>query len=312
MPTPVGVRVARILAPVLGILILAVGGIMAVINPAIGGDRKVVATPAPVTPVAAAAITSAPPTPRPIVTPSEAATTKKPEKTATPKPSKKPSASRSSAASEMHAVGVRYACDSLNVRSSPSTSGEVLFVLDPGSKVVAMSVTDNGFRRVSIEGRLYWATEACLRPSKPPTPTPSPSATKTSERPSESPTASPRRSVAPPRVSCSLGVEAGLVANAIKVHRALCAAFPWIKTYGGVGGSGYHAQGRALDAMTYSADGWPVASWLRSNASRLGVSEVIYAQKIWTVQRSSEGWRWMSDRGGTTANHYDHVHVSVY
>ncbi|MDQ1640746.1 MAG: hypothetical protein QOJ90_97, partial [Actinomycetota bacterium] len=28
--------------------------------------------------------------------------------------------------------------------------------------------------------------------------------------------------------------------------------------------------------------------------------------------RSSEGWRPMADRGSTTANHYDHVHVSVY
>jgi hypothetical protein len=30
------------------------------------------------------------------------------------------------------------------------------------------------------------------------------------------------------------------------------------------------------------------------------------------VERSSEGWRYMSDRGSTTANHYDHVHVSVF
>jgi hypothetical protein len=40
--------------------------------------------------------------------------------------------------------------------------------------------------------------------------------------------------------------------------------------------------------------------------------EVIYHQQIWTVQRSSEGWRSMSDRGSPTANHMDHVHVSVY
>ena len=24
------------------------------------------------------------------------------------------------------------------------------------------------------------------------------------------------------------------------------------------------------------------------------------------------GWTWMADRGGTTANHYDHIHVTVY
>ena len=61
-----------------------------------------------------------------------------------------------------------------------------------------------------------------------------------------------------------------------------------------------------------SGGGWRLANWVRDNASKLGVSEVIYSQKIWTVQRSGEGWRGMSDRGSSTANHYDHVHVSVY
>ena len=56
---------------------------------------------------------------------------------------------------------------------------------------------------------------------------------------------------------------------------------------------------------------WEIARWLREHASELGVMEVIHAQKIWTTQRSSEGWRSMSDRGSATANHYDHVHISV-
>ena len=64
--------------------------------------------------------------------------------------------------------------------------------------------------------------------------------------------------------------------------------------------------------ISSSSVGWDIANWTRANASTLGVSEVIYSQKIWTVQRSSEGWRSMSDRGSATANHYDHVHVSVY
>ena len=55
-----------------------------------------------------------------------------------------------------------------------------------------------------------------------------------------------------------------------------------------------------------------LADWVRAHARELGVSEVIYSQHIWTVQRGSEGWRSMSDRGSATANHYDHVHVSVY
>ena len=64
--------------------------------------------------------------------------------------------------------------------------------------------------------------------------------------------------------------------------------------------------------ISNSSVGWEMAKWVRANAKRLGVSEVIYSQKIWTVQRGSEGWRGMSDRGSATANHYDHVHVSVY
>jgi hypothetical protein len=64
--------------------------------------------------------------------------------------------------------------------------------------------------------------------------------------------------------------------------------------------------------ISSSTVGWDMARWVRSNASRLGVMEVIYRQQIWTVQRSSEGWRPMADRGSPTANHMDHVHVSVY
>ena len=61
-----------------------------------------------------------------------------------------------------------------------------------------------------------------------------------------------------------------------------------------------------------SGTGDAIADFARDNADALGVSEVIWAQQIWTVERSSEGWRYMEDRGSDTANHYDHVHVTVY
>jgi len=109
-------------------------------------------------------------------------------------------------------------------------------------------------------------------------------------------------------------MESGLSSDAIKVHRALCVRFPQITAYGGLrGGGGNHGAGLAVDAMiSNSTVGWRAANWLRANAGSLGVSEVIYAQRIWTVQRGSEGWRSMSDRGSTSANHFDHVHISVY
>ena len=97
------------------------------------------------------------------------------------------------------------------------------------------------------------------------------------------------------------------------MHRALCARFPKISSFGGRRSSGgFHGTGQALDAMISGSAGWDVAYWVRANAKRLGVSEVLFSQKIWTVQRGSEGWRSFSDRGSSTANHYDHVHVSVY
>jgi len=111
-------------------------------------------------------------------------------------------------------------------------------------------------------------------------------------------------------------VEAGLTSNAVAVHRAVCAEFPEVQDYLGlrVGDDDEHGQGRAIDMMVYSDSGLgdAIAAWVRAHHARLGVSEVIWSQRIWTVQRSSEGWRWMPDMGSATANHYDHVHVTVY
>jgi hypothetical protein len=108
-------------------------------------------------------------------------------------------------------------------------------------------------------------------------------------------------------------VESGLTTNAIKVYRAVCAAFPAVTSWGGrTGSGGDHGTGHALDIMSTGSLGSAIASYVRANAGELGVSYVIWAQHIWTVERSSEGWRAMPDRGSTTANHFDHVHVTVY
>jgi len=105
------------------------------------------------------------------------------------------------------------------------------------------------------------------------------------------------------------------VPNAISVYRAICAAFPEVSSWGGLrpGDDGFHGSGQAVDAMVSdSAQGDAVAAYVVQNASELGVSEILWAQQIWTAERSSEGWRPVEDRGSVTANHYDHVHVSVY
>ncbi|WP_327092948.1 hypothetical protein OIE66_20575 [Nonomuraea sp. NBC_01738] len=83
---------------------------------------------------------------------------------------------------------------------------------------------------------------------------------------------------------------------------------------------GEHPLGRACDFMLSHggsmpsaaeiARGYKIADWVVKNAKRLGIMYVIYRQRIWHVRNGS--WRTMTDRGGTTANHYDHPHISVY
>ncbi|MFD1932596.1 coiled-coil domain-containing protein [Nonomuraea mangrovi] len=83
------------------------------------------------------------------------------------------------------------------------------------------------------------------------------------------------------------------------------------------GGSGEHPLGRACDFMMSSGGATPtaanrtlgdqVAAWAMKNQSRLGIKYVIWRQRI----NSGSGWRAMSDRGSITANHYDHVHISM-
>ncbi|MFI7445058.1 coiled-coil domain-containing protein [Nonomuraea indica] len=83
---------------------------------------------------------------------------------------------------------------------------------------------------------------------------------------------------------------------------------------------GEHPLGRACDFMLSRGGAMPsaaevqrgneIAEWATKNAKRLAIMYVIYRQRIWHVRTGT--WRPMSDRGGATANHYDHPHISVY
>ena len=113
--------------------------------------------------------------------------------------------------------------------------------------------------------------------------------------------------------TCTNGTSVSGTPNVVAIHQAVCANWPAITSYGTYrADSGDHGSGRAIDIMISGDTGWQIAEFVRANASTFGVSYVIYSQKIWSVDRAGEGWRYMEDRGSTTANHYDHVHVSVY
>ena len=50
----------------------------------------------------------------------------------------------------------------------------------------------------------------------------------------------------------------------------------------------------------------------KGNARELGINYVIWHQHIWNIERDAEGWRYMADRGSDSANHINHVHITVY
>ena len=82
-------------------------------------------------------------------------------------------------------------------------------------------------------------------------------------------------------------------------------------------GTGHgHNSGMAVDFMVpvNSAQGDQLAEYLTKHMDELGVYYVIWKQRFYMPQQNIYGpantWNIMPNRGGVTANHYDHVHVS--
>lgn len=232
-------------------------------------------------------VTPSTPAPKP-----KAAPTAKHLKKQAPIP--KPSPTKTRTAEPPKVIGSKYTTTDVNLWSLPLT-GVLLDVLPKGTKVSVSGKVDGIWAEVVSDGKSRWVKAQYLSATKP--------------------VASTVGAISQAACKSGSAVEDGLTQDAIRVHRAICAKFPDITSYGGVrsGDSGSeHSSGHALDIMVSGSEGQEVADWLHANYKKLGVSQLIWQQHIWTVQRSSEGWRAMEDRGSTTANHYDHVHVSVY
>ena len=177
----------------------------------------------------------------------------------------------------------------LNIWTASGGKARKIGLLDSGKKVLVTGRRAHGRAEVVLEGKARWVTADYLSAEKPePQPTLGGTCTNGSSVPS------------------------GVSPNVVAVHRAVCASFPELTSYGTFRSDGEHAQGLAIDIMVSGDRGWQVAEFLRANYSQLGISYLIYAQRIWSVDRGGEGWRGMSDRGSATANHYDHVHVTTY
>jgi hypothetical protein len=127
-----------------------------------------------------------------------------------------------------------------------------------------------------------------------------------------------------------MGIEAGLMPDALRVLRCLKQQWPQLSSFGGIGNRPSnvdrdHQEGRAIDAMVPDYEsaagkqlGQTIASWVVANQSRLGVRYVIWNARIWNVQRASDGWRTCGSQASCyagsddTAAHRDHVHISVF
>ncbi|WP_082931921.1 hypothetical protein [Mycolicibacterium setense] len=111
--------------------------------------------------------------------------------------------------------------------------------------------------------------------------------------------------------------EKGLQVETILAARAVSARFPEILDIGGVRADSmkWHPNGLAIDVMIPNygtaegkALGDRVVAYVLDNADRFGVNHVIFRQHIYSRGKAP---RMMSDRGGATANHYDHVHIAT-
>lgn len=124
-----------------------------------------------------------------------------------------------------------------------------------------------------------------------------------------------------PQSDRPVGSEARLTPATIVVMRAVAALFPEITSIGGwratsAIASSDHPFGRAIDVMipNYRAPaqvalGDRIADFVTANHQSLHIKYVIWRQRTWTPQNPT--WRPMADRGSDTANHEDHLHISL-
>jgi len=185
------------------------------------------------------------------------------------------------------AIGLLYInASDVNVRKEADVESIKLATLARSTVLQPTGPTLNGYTQVIFSGGLAWVASQYLSTTAPP---------------------------------ASLGTASldKLQANgkaAVLVVRQL---FPEIKTiHGWRASSAYsadHPNGRAIDIMIPSyksnkALGDRIAQYFIDNHQAMKVKYVIWRQRNYTITRGK--WVHMADRGGDTANHFDHVHVS--
>ena len=212
-------------------------------------------------------------------------------------------------------IGVRYATTALDIRTASGSSSRTVGEVATGTALSITGVTANGRSQIVYQGQTRWVTSKWLSANKPGTTKPAASKKTKSDKTS---TPSSPGSWNKLMAGGSEGLS-GLRPSAKGLVNNVLQSFPQINTiYGVRPHDPYpdHPSGHAIDLMlpnykSNEALGWKMAKYYQAHASELGVSYIIFHQQIWSVARDSEGWRHMEDRGGDTANHMDHVHITT-
>ena len=212
-------------------------------------------------------------------------------------------------------TGVRYATTALDIRTASGSSSRTVGEVTTGTALSITGVTANGRSQIVYRGQTRWVTSKWLSANKPGTTKPAASKkTKSGKTSTPSSPGNWNKLMA----GGSEGLS-GLRPSAKGLVNNVLQNFPQINTiYGVRPHDPYpdHPSGHAIDLMlpnykSNEALGWKMAKYYQAHASELGVSYIIFHQQIWSVARDSEGWRHMEDRGGDTANHMDHVHITT-
>lgn len=189
--------------------------------------------------------------------------------------------------------GTRYATADLTIRTTSGSGFKDLGDIPKGTKISITGVTENKRAQIIWSGAVRWVTAQYLSKKKP---------------------------SSGGGGGSQAGSTKGLKPNAVKVLNAVRKNWPQITSIGGVRADALpdHPSGRALDLMipNYKSKagkklGKDLSRWLQKRNGELGINYVIWDQHIWNVQREGSGWRSMASRGSDSANHKNHVHVTV-
>lgn len=217
------------------------------------------------------------------------------------------------AAAPAAAATARYATATLNVRAEASATSAGLGQVKAGDKVLVTDATAGSYQQIQFNDGLGWVLASHLS-DKAPT-----AATKAATG-AVALAADTSDGLVPVWTGGSLGSSnldrsSGYAKSVVLAVRKY---FPQISSMGGWRPSDSissdHPNGLAIDIMipNYGSNvalGNAIRDFFAANAGAFHVKYIIFRQQIWT--KANPSWRGMANRGSDTANHMDHVHVSV-